>query len=233
MSARPTSNRIRIVDSFEELITTRFAGDINALCWPRRLPGDFQAIADQLPAEAGITTIGDADLQALTLSPAGAVARAVLRADQALLRDHGLAPMLDCINGYRQDGPAGPIPTDVHSFHVDSAPVQADTYLCTYLGRSSEGLANEAAIRRVDVADTRAQVLQIYGGPDDEDFAAYLGAHCFDLHYWPRPGAEPYAFGLGNLWRIAIAYPDCPVLPCIHRAPLTLPGDSARLLLIS
>ena len=31
----------------------------------------------------------------------------------------------------------------------------------------------------------------------------------------------------------AIAHPDCPVLPCIRRAPLTLPGAITRLLLIS
>jgi hypothetical protein len=75
--------------------------------------------------------------------------------------------------------------------------------------------------------------LRAYGGADDADFAAYLREHHYDLHYAPRPGAEPYTFGTGNLWRIAIALPDSPVLPCIHRAPLTLAGDPARLLLIS
>jgi hypothetical protein len=30
-----------------------------------------------------------------------------------------------------------------------------------------------------------------------------------------------------------VAYPDSPVLPCIHRAPETCPGDPPRLLLIS
>ncbi len=227
------SYRIQIVSSFDELIATPFQGGINALCWSRDLPGDFRAITDQLPTDDGITSIGDDDLLALTLSPAGAVAREALLADQALLRGHGLAPSLDCIAGYATDGADGPIPTDVYSFHADSAPVPADTYLCTYIGSSSEGLANEAAIRRVDVPDTRAQLLQSFGGADDADFAAYLSDQCFDLHYWPQPGALPYPFGLGNLWRIAIVYPGCPVLPCIHRAPLRLPGAAARLLLIS
>ncbi len=227
------SHRIRVVNCFDELVSTRFAGDINALCWARQLPGDFQEIIDRLQADDGMTTIGDDDLRALELSPAGSVAREVLLADQALLRGQGLAPILDCITGYARDGASGPIPTDVYSFHVDSAPVQVDTYLCTYIGDSSEGLPNDMAIRRVDVAETRAELLQIFGGSDDANFAAYLREHCYDLHYWPRPGAKPYTFGLGNLWRIAIAYPDCPVLPCIHRAPLTPPGTSARLLLIS
>ena len=180
-----------------------------------------------------MTTIGCEDLRALTLSAAGSIARDVLLADQALLRDHGLAPALDCITGYARDDVAGPIPTDVYSFHVDRATVPADTYLCTYAGGTSERLANEAAIRRVDVAETRAALLKIYDGPDDQDFAAYLSDHCFDLHYAPRPGARPISFGLGNLWRIAIAFPDCPVLPCIHRAPPMPPGAPARLLLIS
>lgn len=227
------SPHIRRVGSFAELITTPFAGEVNALCWPRELPGDFREIIDRLQADGGMTTIGEDDLSALDLSPAGAIARDVLVADQALLRGQGLAPMLDCITGYPRDEAAGPIPTDVYSFHVDSAPVRADTFLCTYIGASSEGLANEVAIRRVDVAETRAEVLKRFGGSDDAGFAAHLREHCYDLHYVPLTGAEPYTFGIGNLWRIAIAYPGSPVLPCIHRAPLTLPGAPARLLLIS
>lgn len=227
------THRIRIVGSFDELVGARFGGDVNALCWQRHLPGNFREIVDRLQPCEGITAIGDDDLRALDLSPAGSVAREVLLADQALLRDHGLAPSLDCIRGYPRDVAAGPIPTDVYSFHADSAPVPADTYLCTYVGKTSEGLANEAAIRRADVAQTRAELLKLHGGPDDLDFAAFLAQNCYDLHYAPRPGAKPYAFGLGNLWRIAIAYPGSPVLPCIHRAPPTQPGDPARLLLIS
>ncbi len=236
MTASPgaaASRHVRYVQSFAELIATQFSGTTNALCWPRQLPGDFQEIVDRLDVDDGMTTIDDADLKALKLSPDGALARASLLADQALLREHGLAPTLDCITGYPRDDAAGPIPTDVYSFHVDSAPVQADTYLCTYIGASSEGLANDDAIRRVDDPATRAALLQTYGGADDAAFAAYLHEHHFDLHYAPRSGAKPYTFGIGNLWRIAITHPGSPVRPCIHRAPLTLPGDPARLLLIS
>ena len=231
------NNRIRVVASFDELVSARFEGDVNALCWPRELAGDFQEIIDTLNASLitsdGMTTIEDDDLRALKLSPAGAAARDVLLADQALLRDAGLAPILDCITGYPRDDAAGVIPTDVYSFHTDSATVEADTYLCTYIGGSSEGLANEAAVRRVDIPETRAQLLSDYGGEDDDGFAAYLSEHCYDLHYAALPGAASYAFGIGNLWRIAIAYPGSPVLPCIHRAPLTPPGAPPRLLLIS
>jgi hypothetical protein len=222
-----------MVASFQDLIATPFGGDVNALCWPRVLDGNFKDVLDRLNVEAGMTTIVDDDLRALALTPDGERARAHLLADQALLRAHGLAPSLDCIVGYPRDEAAGPIATDVYSFHVDRAPVTADTYLCTYIGAPSEGLANAAAERRVDDAETRAALLRHYGGADDPGFQAFLAEHCYDLHYTPRPRAEPYSFGLGHLWRIAIACPDSPVLPCIHRAPMTRPGDPARLLLIS
>jgi hypothetical protein len=233
MTSPPTSHRIRIVDSFEALIAARFEGDVNALCWPRQLSGDFQEVVDRLDAGSGMTTIDDHDLAALALSEAGSMARDVLLADQALLRGRGLAPILDCIGGYPRDASTGALATDVYSFHVDSAPVAADTYLCTYVGGASQGLLNEQADKHVEIAATRARLLTQFGGADDADFAAYLTERCYDLHYAPRIGAEPYSFGRGNLWRIAIAYPDCPVLPCIHRAPETLPGSPSRLLLIS
>lgn len=228
-----SSPHIRVVASFEELVSTRFAGEINALCWPRALPGDFQEIIDKLQGDAGITSIDDDDLRRLEVTSAGAAARAVLLADLAMMRDHALEPALDCIRGYSRDTTAAPITTDVYSFHVDRAPVEADTWLCTYAGASSEGLANADAVRRVDDAGTRTRLLADFGGHDDAEFDAWLAANSYDLHYAQRAGAEPYAFGVGNLWRIAIAWPGNPVQPCIHRAPPMPPGATARLLLIS
>lgn len=225
--------RIRIVESFDELVGTPFSGEVNALCWARALPGDFAEIARKLDAEPGITTLSDDDLAALDLSEAGHIAREVLRADQALLRDHGLDPVLDCVTGHPRVPAQGPIATDVYSFHTDSATDPLDTYLCTYTGACSEGLPNEMAIRRTDVPETRAALLSDYGGADDAGFAAYLAEHFYDLHYAPLDGAAPYTFGQHNLWRIALKYPGCPVAPCIHCAPLSLPGCAPRLLLIS
>ena len=76
-------------------------------------------------------------------------------------------------------------------------------------------------------------MLRLYSGEDDARFREYLADWFYDLHYAPLPGAQPYSFGTGNLWRIAIDHPSSLVPPCIHRAPLTLPGTTARLLLIS
>src|SRR6185369_11174726 len=150
-----------------------------------------------------------------------------------LLREHNLDPVLNCIHGYPHDENPGPVSTDVFSFHADSATVETDTYLCTYHGPASEGLRNDEAQRRVDVPATRAELLKLFGGDDNDAFREYLNEHCYDLHYAPVASAQPFSFGLGNLWRIAVDYPGSPVPPCIHRAPATFPGQPPRLLLIS
>ena len=225
--------RIQVVGSFDELVMTPMRDGINAICWERTLAGDFGEIVEKLGVGKGITSIDAARLRGLDLSDAGQVARDVLLQDQELLRDRELQPSLDCVNGYVNESESELLRTDVQSWHVDSATAEADTYLCTYFGPASEGVCNEEARRRVDVPEFRAELLKLYGGVDDEGFCEYLNENFLDLHYAPLPDAQPFSFGLGHLWRIAIAYPDSPVPPCIHRAPATLPGNPPRLLLIS
>jgi hypothetical protein len=220
------------VTRFEAMVSATFGDGENAICWPRVLAGDFAEVLRHLNPEPGITTLEAEQLLALPLSAAGRVAVEVMLKDQRLLRDQGLDPVLDCVNGYLPVEDTGPLRTDVCSFHADSATVPADTWLCTYQGASSEILPHAEAIRRVDMPETRAHLLRHYGGADDAGFAEYLNDHYFDLHYAPLPSAKPLSLGVGNLWRIAIEYPDCPVPPCIHRAPDPVPGQP-RLLLIS
>ena len=229
----PDYSRIRRVRSFQEQVTTPFAGGVNALCWQRTLPGRFSEVVEHLGVTEGITTLEGPRLLALPVSAAGRAAIDILLEDQRLLRAHGLSPVLDCIHGYPRDEDPGAVSTDVYSFHADSATVEADTYLCTYHGPASEGLRNDQAQRRVDIPETRAKLLKEFGGEDNDDFRGYLTENCYDLHYTPIPQARPFSFGLGNLWRIAVQYPGNPVPPCIHRAPETLPGQPPRLLLIS
>lgn len=231
--ALPDLPCIQYVGSFEELVSTKFAGQVNALCWPRQLPGDYGEIVSKLQVDRGITTIEEEDLNALSLSPEGQVAREILLQDQAMLTEHGLLPVFDCINGYVNHDEEGPMPTHVQSFHADSATAEADTYLCSYFGLSSEGLDNSQAIRRVDIPETRAELLKLHGGHDDGGFLEFLNENFYDLHYAALPGAQPWHFGVGNLWRIACDYPGSPVPPCVHRAPDTIPGQPPRLLLIS
>ena len=225
--------RIQRVNSFHELVTTPFANGVNALCWPRTLPGDFGEIVKLLGGGEGIVTLHDAQLLSLPVSAAGRAAVAVLLEDQRLLREHALDPVLNCIHAYPRDEHPGPVSTDVFSFHVDSAPVETDTYLCTYHGAPSEGLRNEEAQRRVDLPATRAELLTHFGDDDDAAFREYLSEQCYDLHYLSLPQARPFSFGVGNLWRVATEWPGNPVPPCIHRAPETFPGQPPRLLLIS
>jgi len=229
----PSASRIRHVASFAELVETPLRDSVNALCWPRALPGDFAEVAARLArGEEGIHALDEAELRALPLSAGGRLAVDAMLADFRLLRDRQLDPVLNYLNGGEHDEPHAIVATDVFSWHADRAPVPADTYLCTYFGPTSEGLRNEEAVRRVDDPATRARLLELHGGADDEGFRAFLADHCYDLHYSAAPGAQPFSFGHFNLWRIAIAYPGNPVPPCIHRAPATSAGET-RLLLIS
>src|SRR5471032_1605719 len=192
----PGYTRIRTVRSFAELVATPFADGVNALCWPRTLPGDFGEVVELLgrgavedasqtsvcetdaPQDDGIITLDDARLLALPVSAAGRAAVEFLLEDLRLLRAHDFDPVLNCIHAYPRDEKAGDTPTDVYSFHADSAPVPADTWLCTYHGPASEGLRNDEAQRRVDLAATRAELLRLWGGEDNDDFRGFLKENC-------------------------------------------------------
>jgi hypothetical protein len=186
-----------------------------------------------LDSVACIVPLDATRLSALPLSPAGRTAADLMLADAARLRSLGLAPELNLLTAYPPDDAPGPVPLDVYSWHVDSATIETDTWLCTYFGAPSEALRNEDAVRCIDLPVTRAALLAEFGGRDDADFRAYLHEQCYDLHYDTLPSAQPLSFGVGALWRIAVKYPGSPVPPCIHRAPANLPGDPPRLLLIS
>jgi hypothetical protein len=240
--------RIAQVANFDELISTPFANGINALCWKRNLRGNFSEVVRRLEGdhglEPGITALDTDSLTQIGRSPdfsePGRVAIEEMLTDLNHLQQHGLDPELNAVNGFLRDANPGPVPTDVGSFHVDSATVQADTWLCTYHGMPSEGLCHEDALRRVDVQETRSSLLKLYAeecadgsvAGDDESFQEWLSENCYDLHYAPMPGAQPFSFGVGNLWRIATKWPGCPVPPCIHRAPAVEAGAGVRLLLI-
>jgi hypothetical protein len=229
----PDYRRIQRVKSFHELVAVQFGNGVNALCWERTLPGDFGEVVRLIGGGPGITALDEERLRVLPVSAAGRVAVEVLLEDQRLLRERGLDPVLNCIDGYPRDDAAEVVPTDVYSFHADRAPIETDTWLCTYHGSASEGLRNEEAQRRVDLTETRTALLKTFGGADDAGFLEYLQDHSYDLHYAAAASARPYSFGLGNLWRIAVDYPGCPVPPCLHRAPETGPRQPPRLLLIS
>jgi hypothetical protein len=224
--------RIKHVHSMDELLDTPWVDGVNALCFERTLAGDYAEVARLLEVEEGITTLEPDELHQLALSQSGRAAVTQMLADFTLLIERGLAPELNCVNGFLRDSVNAVVRTDVSSFHVDSATSAVDTLLCTYYGASSEGLPNEQATLKVLVPSIRQQLLSEFGGPEGPAFERYLRQHCYDLHYLPHEGAEVFQFGVGNLWRVAVKHRRCPVPPCIHRAPDTLPGQR-RLLLIS
>jgi hypothetical protein len=224
----PAARHIHEVTHFEELVSTPFQGSMNAICWTRQLAGDFSEIVEKVASEENITVIEPTALLELQLSTQGQLARDILLNDLKLLQAHGASPTLNVIQYYDRDDSF--FPTDVYSFHVDRSPVPTDTFLCTYFGAPSDILPNAQARQKVLIPELRAELQQIYGGPD-AGFESFLSDYFFDLHYEAAPEASPVSLGVGNLWRLAVDHPGSPVPPCVHRAPQENPGQK-RLLLI-
>ena len=228
MNTFPTDKHIQRVTTFEDLVNTKFKGEINALCWERNLAGDFKEIIDKLECFEDITVVKQKDLLALSLSEQGTFARDILLKDMKLLADQGAAPSLNVLKCYERDEAV--FPTDVYSFHVDRSPIPSDTFLCTYSGATSEIISNDQAIQKILIPAIRQELRKSFEGRE-KDFDDYLLENYYDLHYQTLPDAEPHALGLGHLWRLAVDHPEQQVLPCLHRAPNEIPGEY-RLLLI-
>lgn len=225
-----TANQIRYVTSFQDLVSTPFYGEINAICWARKLQGDFSDIASKIELNGDLTTIDLHTLFELELSERGQLARETLVNDFELLHAYGASPTLNLIKCYERDEVFPFFPTDVYSFHVDRSPVPTDTFLCTYYGESSEILPNSQAIQKVLIPEIRAELRRKYHGAE-EGFESFLSEYFFDLHYLPKPEARLISLGLGQLWRLAVDHPESKVLPCLHRAPKEKDGQN-RLLMI-
>ena len=224
------SNQIYSVTNFQELVSTPFKGEMNAICWERKLTGDFAEIVKKVQLNENITTLDEAALFELELSEQGQLARYIIINDLKLLKAHGASPILNVIKHYERDESNPFFPTDVYSFHLDRSPIPTDTFLCTYYGESSEILPNLQAEQKILVPEIRDELKKLYNGTD-EGFESFLIEHFFDLHYLPQPKAQPISLGLGHLWRLAVDHPESKVLPCIHRAPKEKNGEN-RLLLI-
>ncbi|AKK71370.1 hypothetical protein OK18_00810 [Chryseobacterium gallinarum] len=224
------NTQIGTVSTFSELVNTHFQGMINALCWYRTLDGDFKEIVSKLRLEDTITEISVEDLLTLELSEKGERAREVILNDIQALTDFGAAPSLNLLKCYERDQEFDFISTDVYSYHVDRSPVGTDTFLCTYYGAASDILPNHQAEQKILIPEIREKLKELHDGPEEE-FEDFLKDGFFDLHYQPKPGAEPVNLGLGHLWRLAVDHPEQKVLPCVHRAPVENEGEY-RLLLI-
>ena len=223
-------HQIHCVTNFQELVSTPFYGAINAICWTRKLTGDFSEIVKKVTLDENIAVLDEEELRELQLSEQGQLAREMLLNDLKVLKAHGASPILNLIKCYERDDAYPFFPTDVYSFHVDRSPVPTDTFLCTYYGESSEILPNSQAQQKVFVPEIRDELKKLYRGAA-EGFESFLTEHFFDLHYLAKPGACPVSLGLGHLWRLAIDHPQSQVPPCVHRAPKEKTGQT-RLLMI-
>ena len=223
-------HQIHCVTNFQDLVSTPFHGEMNAICWTRKLTGDFSEIVKKVALNENITVIDEEELRELELSEQGQHAREILLNDLKLLKAHGASPILNVIKCYERDDAYPFFPTDVYSFHVDRSPVPTDTFLCTYYGEASEILPNAQAQQKVLVPEIRDELKKIFRGAD-EGFESFLTEHFFDLHYQSTPAARPICLGLGHLWRLAVDHPGSQVPPCIHRAPTEKTGQH-RLLMI-
>lgn len=230
INGSPTEDQVHYVKSFQDLVSTPFHEEKNAMCWTRQLTGDFSEIVHKVETNGNITVLDQEHLLQLQLSEQGQLAREILLNDLELLKAHGASPVLNLIKYYDRDETYSFFPTDVYSFHVDRSPVPTDTFLCTYYSESSEIIANSQATKKVLVPEIRNELKKMYNGTD-EGFESFLTEHFFDLHYLPQPMAQPFSLGLGNLWKLAVDHPQSPVLPCIHRAPKEKNGEY-RLLMI-
>jgi hypothetical protein len=224
------NEQIEVVSTFSELINTPFQGAMNAICWHRNLVGDFKEIVSKLPLKENVTEVSVDDLLALQLSEKGHTAREIILGDLKLLTDLGALPSLNLLKNYDRDEELDFISTDVYSYHVDHSPIVADTYLCTYYGAPSEILPNHQVEQKILIPEIREKLKKLHDGPEAE-FETFLSDYFFDLHYQPKPNAEPVNLEFGHLWRLAVDHPEQKALPCVHRAPVENDGEY-RLLLI-
>lgn len=225
-----TQQNFQIVANFHDLVSTPFHGEVNALCWKRTLQGNFKEIISKVVLEENMMELTEKALLGLDLSEQGQLARNIILDDLALLKAHGALPSLNVIKYYERDEENAIFPIDVYSFHVDSAPIVSDTFLCTYYGATSEILPNAQAEKKILLPEIREQLKKQFEGSADA-FELFVSEHFYDLHYLAKEHANPINLGIGHIWRLATANPQSKVLPCIHRAPKENPGE-LRLLLI-
>ena len=158
-------NHIHCVKSFQELVSTPFHGDINAMCWERKLIGDFSEIIKKVELIENIVELSKEELYEMQLSEQGQMARNILLNDLELLKAYGASPILNLIKYYERDDSF--FSTDVYSFHVDRSPIPTDTFLCTYYGASSEIIVNSQAEQKILVPEIRAELKKLFDGADE------------------------------------------------------------------
>ena len=102
ISLSPGENQIHCVTNFHDFVSTPFHGEMNAICWSRKLSGDFSEIVKKVEQKENITVLDEEELLKLELSEQGQLAREILLNDLKLLKDCGASPSLNVINHYER-----------------------------------------------------------------------------------------------------------------------------------
>ena len=85
-------NQIHCVTNFQDLVCTPFHGKINAMCWTRKLIGDFSEIAGKVKLNGNIAVIDEDEIDELQLSEQGQLAREILLNDLRLFPIKKITP---------------------------------------------------------------------------------------------------------------------------------------------
>ena len=87
MNGFHTSGQTQTVSSFQELVSTPFYGEVNALCWERKLEGDFSEITEKILTTGNITELSEQSLIGLSLTEQGNLAREKVLEDLRILKN--------------------------------------------------------------------------------------------------------------------------------------------------
>lgn len=71
-------NQILYVTNFQDLVSTPFQGEMNAICWTRELKGDFSEIVKKITLTENIAAVEQDELSELHLSESGQLAREII-----------------------------------------------------------------------------------------------------------------------------------------------------------
>jgi hypothetical protein len=203
---------LAVVHSLKDIFAASMTGAVNCVVHPRRLCGNFDALAGKLGQSQQSFSWFDFSRSSLkkwasrtTLVPEEECALDTIIADM-----EGIERKLRWHAGLRVVGHKSYAGSRVHAFHQDgglSVKVPFERILCGYNRETTEFLRNDAAMKKASVSGESVWI------PDKE--------------------SKIYAFRAGDIWRQTCIYQGAPGNAFIHRAPRMKEGGVPRLLLVA
>ena len=219
------------------------SGKTNVILHRRKLRGDFNALAAHLAGNKKVTI--DRSLRREDVvkaekelkGKAKKAAQEILADIDMLAREgyHSTKLRLIGDEGYRMDhGYDLKKGSGVSLFHFDGGQPLKGRVLTAYAGATTQGIAPEDCIRFVDIPKFQQDLIGRFGQDhvDPKELAALMKRSIADIRL-PKPGAIPYAFSVGDIFRHAVRDNKAGVTPHLHRAPPMTTGAKPRLLLVA